>query len=983
MRRKKKALEALVSRMVQLFKDNQKDSFMIEASVISDVASKQDCRDLAYAFSEAIISGTADEKLVNPTLLLSFASCLSHTKVKIPKEIAQSAAVLHSLSKQLKSATNGSQPQDQYFLLCMIGNVLDAMVDMGFCGIDREERHKPLLDQLYALTKSDEPRTAQAARYSHQALLRVPDNESPWGAFCRNSWSIIKATTKVASAVSSMDPGKLVEAAPDLEAILEFFKEIGDTVNQLHILSKDGKDALLEGMNSVSKTQGWYATLRYTDMLIKARAFSMLNSLLCQSLCVEEDPFFCGLYAQLEQAWYADISSRHHIENLIQLMVSQSENYKLQTSKWINILAEATGKQEWKVQEKRARFFKLNFHRKKEQSGLKPNAFNGNQLITGKPRNLLNEAWEGCQKAKLFYADVAIAKYYTEKGRLSIIRLTGDLLPMEKCYVNLAIIESSTGVNAKGPSLGEKQVSELSITRRLKVETVNTENEVDFPRLFDERRVGNRTIVPRRILIRGRAGVGKSTLCKKIVHDFIHGKIWTKRFDRILWIPLRSLRTQHDPERFIFNKFLFQKEGKKLYSSVLEDVIWRQAKESKTLFLLDGLDEVSRVRTERGVGLPTQIERLLNHPNVLLTSRPYGINIPGLQKFDLELETVGFRPGQVKAYLSMVVADQTKVEEIEEFIEQHWLIQGLIKIPIQLDAFSVTWAGEREFSQPIKSMTTLYTAIEHKLWTKDISHIRQDMSEAEVQNIRIWSKLAIHVKDEREFLELLAFTGLYNDMAEFSPGHRDEVYERLPSTNVDDNILERLSFLRAIDSSRSPNKEYYFIHLTFQEYFAARYFVTCWSEGKELTCITLGGDTIFEKADRFIAREKYNGRFDVMWRFVAGLLELRDQKGLLRFIEKLDESRDLLGPAHARLLMHCFAEITSSGHESSLQNIRVKMARHLTRLLLVEAQMGCEKSGSVLKSLYAFEKGSSLATAMEFPELILQSMLEKGTEKHK
>ncbi|PYI01508.1 hypothetical protein BO78DRAFT_435822 [Aspergillus sclerotiicarbonarius CBS 121057] len=941
--KERKALEALVSRMVELFKDHQKESFIIEASLISNVASKQDCRDLVFAFSRAIITGTADENIVNTTLLMSFASCLRHMKFKIPKEIAQFASVLRSLSKQLTNATSGRQPQDQYYLICTIGNILDAMVDMEFSGIDREELHKPLLDKLHDLEKSDEPRTSQAARYAHQALLKVPDNESPWGAFYRISWTIIKATTKAASAVSSMDPDKFLEAAPDLKSILELFKEIGDTANQLYNLSKDGKDALLEGMDYVSKTQGWYAALRYTDMLIKARAFNMLNSLLGQSLCVEEEPFFCGFYAQLEQAWCGDELARHDIENLIQSTLSKSQNYK-QASKWINILAATTGHREWEIQQKKSRFFKFNLHRKSRQSGINLDMFNGNLPITETPRHLLDDAWASCQQAKLFYADLVIDKYYKEKGRLDIVRLSEDLLPMEKCYVNLAIIESSTASNTEFSNLQieSQQVSEFSITRRLKVDDAGTEKAVDLPQLFNERQVNNRTIVPRRILIRGRAGVGKTTLCKKIVHDFINGKIWTKRFDRILWIPLRHLRTQPDPEDFIYKEFLSEQQEPRVYYEVLHDAIWTEREDSKTLFLLDGLDEVSRDRTERGVGLPTQIERLLNRPNVLVTSRPYGLDMLGVNKFDLEMETVGFRPEQVRAYLSMVVTDQSNAEEMATFVQEHWLIQGLIQIPIHLDAFSVTWGGMKP-DQSIQSMTTLYTAIEHKLWVKDIPRIHHDVSAAKVQNIRGWRKLETYVKEECEFLELLAFTGLYNDMAEFSPGHRDEIYERLPSNNVDDNILENLSFLRAMDSSDPRDKEYYFIHLTFQEFFAARYFVRCWSQGKELTCITLGGVTKFEGVDKFIAREKYNGR----------------------------------------LLMHCLSELTSSTHESGLQNTRLKTALQLTRLLLLEAQI--KRSRPVLghHSLYAASVALSLGTAMEFSEWILQNLLEKGTNMHR
>lgn len=38
------------------------------------------------------------------------------------------------------------------------------------------------------------------------------------------------------------------------------------------------------------------------------------------------------------------------------------------------------------------------------------------------------------------------------------------------------------------------------------------------------------------------AGVGKTTLCKKAVDDFISHRAWSNLFDRLLWLQLRKLR---------------------------------------------------------------------------------------------------------------------------------------------------------------------------------------------------------------------------------------------------------------------------------------------------------------------------------------------------------------------------------------------------------------------------------------------------------
>jgi hypothetical protein len=62
-----------------------------------------------------------------------------------------------------------------------------------------------------------------------------------------------------------------------------------------------------------------------------------------------------------------------------------------------------------------------------------------------------------------------------------------------------------------------------------------------------------------------------------------------------------------------------------------------------------------------------------------------------IQPPDFELETVGFYPDQVKAYLQATFTDQKRVEDMQSYLQSHQLIQGLVWISIQLDALCYTW----------------------------------------------------------------------------------------------------------------------------------------------------------------------------------------------------------------------------------------------------------------------------------------------------
>lgn len=119
-------------------------------------------------------------------------------------------------------------------------------------------------------------------------------------------------------------------------------------------------------------------------------------------------------------------------------------------------------------------------------------------------------------------------EYYQDK--LNIVRLSGDHLSMDQCYINLAIVETS---NRKADRLKEGSDEEkgseeeegsdeadstpqylpFSILARQKVGMPDKTAQVEFASLFNDRKgPQSKTIKPRRILIRGRAGVGKTTL---------------------------------------------------------------------------------------------------------------------------------------------------------------------------------------------------------------------------------------------------------------------------------------------------------------------------------------------------------------------------------------------------------------------------------------------------------------------------------------
>ncbi|KAH0592867.1 hypothetical protein MHUMG1_09320 [Metarhizium humberi] len=519
-----------------------------------------------------------------------------------------------------------------------------------------------------------------------------------------------------------------------------------------------------------------------------------------------------------------------------------------------------------------------------------------------------------------------IEQYRSEGGRrLNIERLSGQRLPMEKCYINLAIV--AKGSNIYGTANDRHMPS---LFARQRVETPAEHLQIELSTIFKHCQ-GPKDLKPfRRILIRGRAGVGKTTLCKKIVHEFINGSLseWRNLFQRVLWVPLRNLKGRHDTDGYnmkaLLNREFFSPYSDLDSAGTLLNAV--AAESDKTLFLLDGLDEVSNFLAGDDE-LGKTLRWLLNRPNVIVTARP-SVNFPQeLRKLDLELETIGFYPEQVDEYIKMAFTDPRKeegnkgspsntVEDVQRFLQKHQLVQSLVRIPILLDALCLTWNDPID-GHVLNTMTGLYQAIELNLWRKDVQRLskKHDDQPISAEQIKCATGREIEnfIGNELCFLECLAFTGLYHDEIHFTRQQLGCISVELGGKLMLDKTLPSLSFLRTPGLSADPaDQSYHFLHLTFQEYFAARYFVRKWKESKgPLQVLSLDTENTTQILPAvFLRKNKYTARYDIFWRFVAGLIDADGQAQL--FIAMVEEEPlDLLGPAHQRLVMHCLSEISS------------------------------------------------------------------------
>ncbi|KAG7411179.1 hypothetical protein Forpe1208_v009935 [Fusarium oxysporum f. sp. rapae] len=244
---------------------------------------------------------------------------------------------------------------------------------------------------------------------------------------------------------------------------------------------------------------------------------------------------------------------------------------------------------------------------------------------------------------------------------------------------------------------------------------------------------------------------------------------------------------------------------------------------------------------------------------------------------------IGFGTDQVYEYVKHMEPERHK--DIQSFLSSRPLIEDLVRIPIQLDALCYGW--DQVHNQGPETMTDLYQSIEKGLWRKDIVRLGKSKTGSAVTEDDKVSDTEVEelIENERILVEQLAFTGLCNNIVEFQDKHVTIIcrYISTHSTFVD-KTLPKLSFLRTSDSSvGKPSRTYHFLHLTLQEYFAARYFVRIWLQNNkaDLVCINFdqneklhastSSHTAMKPKD-FFAQNKYSSRYNIMWRFATGLL---------------------------------------------------------------------------------------------------------------
>jgi hypothetical protein len=489
----------------------------------------------------------------------------------------------------------------------------------------------------------------------------------------------------------------------------------------------------------------------------------------------------------------------------------------------------------------------------------------------------------------------------------------------------------------------------------------NVTESIKPPNIFTHR--PGDTNEPRRIIILGRAGIGKTTMSQYFAFQWAMNQLWTPQFAYVFWIPLRNLgRSYYQKEsELTLAKIIYRecistanlKDGKDALDPSpitlehIQHVLDDKEEQKNTLLLLDGFDEVAHlVSKEEETPVSHVLNEALNFPHLVLTTRPYRIqNIitsNNLPPFDRQLENMGFTNANIEDYVTryfntLTPSDEKNGQALITFLRANPNVWGSAHIPINLTLLCHVWQKETKqqegksevFTSTQMNITRLYRIICRHL-------IKRYLKERQNTDTQNWSEEELYkaCKSEVTCLERLAFSGIQTGYVNLSLDIQEKAVATVrnemekenaqgtPLSHLFNRVLE-LGFLRTVgeDTEEEIEREHYFVHLTFQEFFAARFLAHCLQNNNARDC---------QQAMSFISENKYNPRYQIVLIFTAGLLGADNtsepSSAFIRFWNTLlAPPLDLCGIGHIRLVTLCLEET----HPEQLISHRLKLLQEI------------------------------------------------------
>ena len=370
------------------------------------------------------------------------------------------------------------------------------------------------------------------------------------------------------------------------------------------------------------------------------------------------------------------------------------------------------------------------------------------------------------------------------------------------------------------------------------------------------------------ILVEGAPGVGKSTFAWEYCRRWGEGEI-AQQYQLVLLIRLRDDR--NSKAKTLKDLIHHPLEGVTEAVNVLEATAG-----TNTLIILEGFDELpDTCRSVNSVFMQLISGEILPYATVMVTSRPWathGVRDSCHHRIFQHIEIMGFTSQQITSYIESALPASEARHGLKAYLERHPQIRAGMYIPLN-SAIVVTVYQESQDSEcdMPTTLTELYTDLVKTLLVRYL----RGHPEYHTKYIKSFTDLPSEVYTK--FLKLcqVAYNGIVNtsDQIQLIFSERD-----LPRDFDNLGFMDSVTELYVTKGTISSHN---FLHLTFQEFFAA-FHISTMSPEQQLKHFN----------DHNMQRGRMSGdRMNVVLRFVAGLTKLKclSKESANHFLHSFDE----------------------------------------------------------------------------------------------
>ena len=335
---------------------------------------------------------------------------------------------------------------------------------------------------------------------------------------------------------------------------------------------------------------------------------------------------------------------------------------------------------------------------------------------------------------------------------------------------------------------------------------------------------GKSTSEPK-VLMDGAPGVGKTTLAIKACSDWAKHRLFG-RYELLVLVSLREV------------KYRKTESLEDLFPSCSDKKVIEYYEKSggkHVVMIFDGYDELSyQQRSVNSIFLDVIRGEVLPECAVLVTSRPYASRyLHEFKSINRHVEVLGFKKEQIYACVKKCLPDSASAKELTQQLEEREDILSLCYIPLNCMIMIHVYKQK-------KTLTTTMTELMSQFIIDTVTRgVKYKKSSPEIENVHIkdLDNLPHPADKQLHALEQLAYKNLIEDQFIFSQNELLSVFRDLQSSSESCNVTELcLGLLTSLHTvSDDTDSHFQFLHLSIQEYLAARYAVKMLSsEGERI-----------------------------------------------------------------------------------------------------------------------------------------------------